>query len=1579
MSNHEFTNWTALPNGIVGNTVRLSVFVTPKLLGEAGKFAQLLDYQAILKWPETIGGLKLRVEAQVDGGGGVTLQDITPANKGEFGPNAALWNALFSEHTLVEPFASDEAPAIAAASRRMVPVYYRSAPLQALVEESYAVQARLALSDLESEPPRPKFKKELESFDSPDALLNLAAGSDPSLLAQQFATKEGDDYVYRPAQAVTEFFGEDKLTSSESALAAAINEPLTSTQIRELFNAFSLYHKRGVRNKLHQIRAQRRWTSTDPNFNFLSSNTVQITKDDHGKEYEFAESRVTVLLPELTDVERGFEVFIAYSPNEALPAPSNDADETQKTLRATDESTDRYDQNLIVQTTGANLFQDGTSSTRVAAQRAKRICWDGAQWIAFDRNDLDFHAILSALTSYPSLLRRLGWVFDLEIALKDLFPQALSGGAFTGRIRIEPVWSDPANAPTVSSPWTMYKVGELSGATEHGISLTSFSPRVDPSLADEPIAAGFRDLSKSRTFQYDLDAAVIKTVQKAVREADRTDRYLPSYRIEIPGSPRAAALNATKKAAELLGATIDIDPQHRAAAIRSTGLSLYADREYAKLAQNLKADATRTNNFATRLKAALAAPAVAGPKTVAGDDVYLNAVVAGYVVDVNDNISGQWHSLCERQVVFEFENGALPAYLAPADEGWLSAEGAVEVDEKGHRQLRINENFFRWDGWSLVAPNPSEKLKECDPVDAGPPPKNIGLRPRVELKPLSLARLRFGRRYQFRARLADLAGNAWPLAYANGLNAAALASEQVTYRRFDPINPPFLVPLQPPGPGTPIKKAGDDAPLASKGPEKGEMLVIRSGLSAAAATGEWLVLPPEVKFQEAEWIGMFDAFDKPDKAYATLARYCGALPEKYDPKFIGSITWPGGKLATPYLPDGHAKGAAFSYLPGGMERKSSKSQANVESAAGSTIDSTTTFEFELDLEGPSKKNKPFAQPFYFRLTTGKKRKKPEKAGRRLTVTLPPGEQQLIRVSSIPIGGVDVFAQVQNAFEANQEAFLIQPRDAAKLGNANWGPIKTLTPLFNEAIAHGQFWPLTPQKNLYLVHAVPKPLVPVAKNPKDKAVFKFSENLTVTPRVTGGIATVLHDPSLRVHRVSTGRIDVYAEWDEYSDGAGTRDCPHKERRRHLCFSSDIDLPDITIEPDESHLTVDFARRHEFPATKHYAAKYVMVATTRYREYYDPKLIAKSENITIKSEESEVFHILNTNPPPVPEFVYVIPILIWEDAVVTPSYAVINGATIGRKVRRGLRVYMRRSWYASGEDERLGLVFAPKSTSTSTMFDADPENQIPVTQWGTNPIWHTTPIKRQPTVDDAYVDPNMRFEGIKVAKTSTTALLAAQRDDAAADASASGKTEDSPLEKFREADKQVMLAPEQIQLVDVAAFDVHCDLDKDLLYADVEFKETDSYSPMVKMALARIQPHSAPYAHLSPVTNWVFHAIAPARTIAYGIVSEINENPRSPTRQIKFAVSGTFPGNSRQGYRENSLEVLLFDGEAEVSELQVPLTVDDITFGFRIPVAIVESLKRPTVHLKEFEHVGNDGPRLVLACQVPLNLAKGGYAL
>jgi hypothetical protein len=1567
MSNHEFTLWTALPNGIAGGTARLSVFVTPKLLGDPAKTATLNDYKAILNWPETVKNLRFKVSAAITGR---TPTEVTvqPSGGEEFSPDSDLWKAVFSDSTLVEPVALDAHPADAAARRGAVTVYYRSAPLQALIEETYAVQSRLALQDLEGEPRRPVLTDSPSTFDSPDALLRLASGPNPPLAASQFATPEGDQYRFRPATVVSSFFAISR--AQANAFSKPLTQPFTPAEIRDVYTAFSLYHKRGIRNQDQQIRQVRNWKSADPHFNFRGGVRFQIETSHHRKEFEFAESTILIDLPALGEANKGFEVIIRYAPNEALPAPSNENDTVEKNRRAADERVTRYADTLEIFAADGNPFADGTRSAKVTSGRTNRISWDGARWIMRDRNELDFHAMLSAFAAYPGFLRRLGWVFDIEVPQAALFPGISDTLPYSGKIKITPVWGSGVNdPPTASVPWTVFKIGDLGGTYHAGlkpISLRSFAAATNPAQPDGGNIGGFRNLSKSLSFQYDLDATLIKRVHQVVQQADQRQIFGSDHKTEVRGSPRAATLDPSSHGPGLKPEdAVNIDPSQRAAAVRSTGISLYSDRDFARFSASLQADAARHQQFKAHATAAISAAAVVPGSTgvfAEGDDVYLNNIISGYAIDVLDESTGRWRSLCERQLTFSFRRGNRLRYLAPMDEGWVASEAMAEVDEQGTRQLRKNENLFRWDGWSLAAPDPSKPIKETRPEPGDPGRAVPDVTVAVHAKPQSLPRLRFGHTYRFRARIVDLAGNAWLLEYANAFDTSRLESPAIVYRRFDPLNPPFFVGLQPPGPGRPVGNAQKDRDVTklddATGPDQGETLVIRSGMGTVSSTAEWLVLPAEVKVQEAKWMGAFDEVKDPDDGFRMLERYCGALPESYDPAFIRRIRFPNGRLGTPYLPDIHAAGAAFTYLPGGTERKRGASAAAAGQRADAVVAATTKIDFSVDLSMPLKR--PLSQPFRLRLAAGDVRKaKYSPSERRLSIVLPPGEQQLVRVSAYPIEQLETFAQVHNALNADQRKFVVQPRESAALGRADWESHRAHEPKYRAAILAGQFWPLTPQKNVYLIHAVPKPIVPPAADPDDEAEFRFSEVLKVPTRASGSKTATLTDEKLRVHRASTGRLEVYANWKDYSDVPGSRQFPTTLDGSVSCFNVDVPLPDITTAPDESHLLFKLRGDHDFPTTKHYAVHYSLVATTRYLEYFDPKTVADPKNTTIRSCPSDVIHITNTVPPQPPDVVYVLPILIRD----TPEK---SGTTYQRTTRRGLRVYMRRTWFSSGEGERLAVVLAPPTAAAAVVSAAI--ETIPTTQWGTNPIWATDPIRAQPKLADALTDETMDFPpagraaGVAVSQAGIYRARAKQFEAL--------RAADPNAQLTPPRTTQITLAEGEVQKVDVAAFAVHLDIEKNLLFADIEFQDPASYSPQVKLALARYQHHSSPYTHLSTVVPWVFHTISPKRVVTYGVVKDINEDPRTATPQVKVTVGGRIGGSEKAGYRENNLEAVLLSAGERVS-LSLPLRTADGVRSFMIPVKVLRELVRPTIQIVEYEHVGTSGSRIVFADEVPID--------
>ena len=90
---------------------------------------------------------------------------------------------------------------------------------------------------------------------------------------------------------------------------------------------------------------------------------------------------------------------------------------------------------------------------------------------------------------------------------------------------------------------------------------------------------------------------------------------------------------------------------------------------------------------------------------------------------------------------------------------------------------------------------PSDGL---EPDAANPANGNLQLQIDYAATPGTLPTLRFGGTYRFRARAVDLAGNSIPFTKTG---AFTWATPEVTYRRFEPVPSPVLVPDRAPDAG----------------------------------------------------------------------------------------------------------------------------------------------------------------------------------------------------------------------------------------------------------------------------------------------------------------------------------------------------------------------------------------------------------------------------------------------------------------------------------------------------------------------------------------------------------------------------------------------------------------------------------------------------------------------------------------------------------------------------------------------------------------------------------------------------------
>lgn len=290
--------------------------------------------------------------------------------------------------------------------------------------------------------------------------------------------------------------------------------------------------------------------------------------------------------------------------------------------------------------------------------------------------------------------------------------------------------------------------------------------------------------------------------------------------------------------------------------------------------------------------------------------------------------------------------------------------------------------------------------------------------------------------------------------------------------------------------------------------------------------------------------------------------------------------------------------------------------------------------------------------------------------------------------------------------------------------------------------------------------------------------------------------------------SSIKMEMMAEWQERRDEPDDpKNDPVKDRvaRKACAF-------DFHVEPSETgkQFIADYARMHEFGDTRYRKVSYRAVATSRFKEYMpkalrdDPKAVFWRESGAVEIE------IPNAARPAAPRVAYVLPLFGWSRP---------GG---GKSVRRGsaLRVYLERPWFSSGDGEKLAVVLWPGALPAD---DEELDRIKPfITMIGQDPIWRSS---------------------------GTPESLSMASFPKRHDSSRAGL----PLKELG--------AP-----VDVAAYDVAYDPEKGMWFADIELAAGSSYTPFVRLALARYHPVSVDKAHLSPVVLAEFAQPVPERSLS-----------------------------------------------------------------------------------------------------------------
>lgn len=1018
---------------------------------------------------------------------------------------------------------------------------------------------------------------------------------------------------------------------------------------------------------------------------------------------------------------------------------------------------------------------------------------------------LDFHRALSALASYPSLMRALGLVFDVEVPSSLCAPSPSGGTYGTVEVRaVTPGWSWSI-APRLVLPQTSYVLDAntfLAAPTTAPGEVASGTP------IPGDVVAGVLALVPEwfHLLQVDLDGALLKALMLADNLANVSDRT---------------------EVEEVLPA------------LRSAGIGLVGNGRAMQLLERVQANRELDDALTSGQPL---------PRALDARDL-----TRGYRIDVWSSRTAKWHSLHRRDAHYHFGADGGVEIAVSDEEGYLHPSVAQPADDPTRpddpvatgagvpqpgTDVFVHERIARWDGWSLSATRPGTPLNRSpDPDQAtvadptlGEPMTPFKLRTDFDVHPGTLPELRFGDRYRVRARAVDLAGNSIPLsAHTDDAYLAPGGGAELPYLRFEPVPPPLVVLRNPVGPGGSL-----------------ERLVIRSYNASEAddaattpETDERHVAPPRTTVRLAEQHGMFDLG----------SGHLGGDQSVYDlivtrdraelPTAGGVPQEPSAQLAVGYLPDPFARGAAFTDLPGAPDDSTGRESGaalvyatlpDVQARPGSV----TEIGFGSDW--------PARSAFRVILREGDAAPAWDAAQRVLTVSLPKAATETVELSSLlspaDLETMGVWGWLRELFEA---------AETSAMASAFAG---TVVPFTGDAIAlltrlalEGGHEMLTPGRTLTLVHAVQQPLgrpafaqLPVVHEPAAPILASALRNrfspITAWRRRGSHVAVLIG--GMKVHGGSTARIDIDARWREieddpsqprptntlqrgpvetialpdgvegelYSDASETRAVAVYVRKTNmLWFSAPVDeLGGVATPSDVA------APLHTLPDTKHRWIAYRPVAASRFQEYFDSdQLDYTRRGVPL------VVDVPSSARPVAPDVAYVVPTFGWERNDAT-------GVKSSVRFGNGLRVYLNRPWYSSGVDELLGVVLWPEAEPDPD--DAARETYKPYfTQWGADPIWASGDLNPLPRTGDF----------------------------GAAVATASGLSLD-----------------ETSLVVDVAGHTVVFDESRGLWYCDVELSNTQSYSPFVRLALARYQPHSIEGVELSRVTLADYAQLTPTRS-------------------------------------------------------------------------------------------------------------------
>jgi len=689
-----------------------------------------------------------------------------------------------------------------------------------------------------------------------------------------------------------------------------------------------------------------------------------------------------------------------------------------------------------------------------------------------------------------------------------------------------------------------------------------------------------------------------------------------------------------------------------------------------------------------------------------------------------------------------------------------------------------------------------------------------------------------------------------------GLDAGvvALIADLVTtprpFLRWDPVIEPVVVPRHPyteaeslltmvvrSGVEGPSGETGLDMTIVPPATYAAQVLAAHPGLGLVwRSDSQRHVAPPKTSQLEAEFHGMFDAAIGGATATDVRAALAVALRESgtFLDATIADLTTAGARLPQP--------GIAFHTSPT-AEIPDAATPADLERGAGLTPGQYVVHDTDqlvlpylpdpmaagvslvfpdagrdhhlfwlFAIEGvtaPYPGQWPEPRPFRIVLESGA-----QLAGRfdggLIRFQIPPGEQLRMRLSS--------------SLDRSQ-------LDLLGLWHSLPEVLRNLDVLA-EAAADGWLWWLTPATEMRLVHAVPRPV----EAPRPTILLPF--------RLPGDTAVALFG-GVDLHGPSTERLDVDAAWSEWVDditkpgptridvvAAAANTTVGYDEDLIVLANQDAELP----LPDGTVLRLHKAI-HQLGDTRHRDIDYRMRATTRYREYFDPRVVPTPDDLSVVGPVRRI-DVPSTARPAKPVVRDVLPLFRWfEETEPEQPFAM-------RRTRRsGLRLYMDRPWYSSGDGELLGVVLA---------FGNDAATTDHVSQWGSDPVFlQQGPASRSllPLVDIVHLfGLDDRPEG--------------------------GRPVGPPVVR-------TLVDVPGNPAVWVLGYQPEFSTDRGMWFVDVAIDPGAAIWPFVRLGVARYQPSSLAGLHLSPVVQCDFVPLPPERIATVA---------RTDRRHVRVVVTG-----------------------------------------------------------------------------------------